>query len=40
MAVFTNREAAEEFAATDPFVLQGVVRRWRIVEWNEVLASP
>jgi uncharacterized protein YciI len=37
MAVFTTREAAEEFAATDPFVLHGVVAAWTIKEWNEVL---
>jgi uncharacterized protein YciI len=37
MSVFTTREAAEEFAAGDPFVLNGVVRSWRIYEWNEVL---
>jgi uncharacterized protein YciI len=38
MAVFTTREAAEEFVAGDPFVLNEVVRRWEIREWNEVLA--
>jgi uncharacterized protein len=38
MAIFTSREAAEEFVADDPFVLNGVVRDWRIREWNEVLA--
>jgi uncharacterized protein YciI len=38
MAVFTTREAAEEFVADDPFVLNEVVRRWEIREWNEVLA--
>lgn len=36
MAVFTNREAAEEFASADPFVLHGVVSRWEIREWREV----
>jgi uncharacterized protein YciI len=35
MAVFTTREAAEEFARGDPFVLNGVVRNWEIREWNE-----
>jgi uncharacterized protein len=35
MAVFTTREAAEEFARDDPFVLNGVVRGWHIREWNE-----
>jgi uncharacterized protein YciI len=38
MAVFRTREAAESFARSDPFVLEGVVRAWRIQEWNEVLA--
>jgi uncharacterized protein YciI len=37
MAVFTTREAAESFATGDPFVLQGVVSRWSIREWNETL---
>ncbi len=37
MAVFTTREAAEEFATGDPFVLHGVVRKWRIAEWMEAL---
>jgi uncharacterized protein YciI len=40
MAIFTTREAAEEFASGDPFVLNGVVRAWHIREWNEVLAEP
>jgi uncharacterized protein len=35
MAVFTSREAAEEFAAGDPFVVNGVVRNWFIREWDE-----
>ncbi len=38
MGIFTSREAAEEFARSDPFVLHGVVRRWYIREWNEALA--
>ena len=37
MAVFTTRSAAEEFVEGDPFVLHGVVRSWRILEWNEAL---
>jgi uncharacterized protein YciI len=35
MAVFTTREAAEEFAEGDPFVLNGVVSRWEIRAWDE-----
>jgi uncharacterized protein len=38
MAVFTTREAAESFVAEDPFVLHGVVQRYEIREWDEVLA--
>lgn len=37
MAVFTAREAAEEFAAQDPFVVHGVVRGWSVKEWREAL---
>ena len=36
MAVFTSPESAEEFAAADPFVLNGVVSKWYIREWREV----
>jgi uncharacterized protein YciI len=38
MGLFTNREAAEEFIKGDPFVMHGVVSRWSLREWNEVLA--
>lgn len=39
MAIFTTRDAAEGFARGDPFVLNGVVRRWSIREWNEAIAG-
>jgi uncharacterized protein len=39
MAIFTTREAAEAFATSDPFVLNGVVRRWSIREWNEAITG-
>ncbi|MDP8908427.1 MAG: YciI family protein [Chloroflexota bacterium] len=39
MAVFTTREAAEEFVAGDPFIVNGVVARYEIREWNEVLGG-
>ena len=39
MAVFTSREAVEEFVAADPFVLNGVVVGWEVREWHEVLAA-
>jgi uncharacterized protein len=38
LAVFTTRAAAEEFVQGDPFVTEGVVARWTLREWNEVLA--
>jgi len=34
MAIFRSREAAEGFVAGDPFVVEGVVARWRILDWN------
>jgi uncharacterized protein len=40
LGVFTTQEAAEEFAATDPFVLNGLVAKWRITGWNEALLEP
>jgi uncharacterized protein YciI len=40
MAVFTTRDAAEEFVAGDPFVLHEVVRRWELRGWNEAFSAP
>lgn len=40
MSVFRSREAAEEFAAADPFVINGVVRSWEVRDWNEALTEP
>ena len=37
MSVFTTKEAAEEFARGDPFVLNGVIASWTIREWREAL---
>jgi uncharacterized protein YciI len=37
MAVFTTREAAEQFVKEDPFVLNGAIQSWTIREWNEAL---
>lgn len=36
MGIFTTRDAAEDFAKRDPFVINGVVRNWYVREWNEV----
>ena len=37
MAVFASREAAQEFVSDDPFVVNGVVGKWTLRDWNEVL---
>ena len=37
MAIFTSREAAEEFIKDDPFVVDGVITSWHIGEWDETL---
>jgi uncharacterized protein YciI len=37
MSVFRTRAAAEAFATGDPFVQQGLVARWTVHEWFEVL---
>ena len=30
-------DAAEAFAAADPYVVNGLVRRWRVREWTTVV---
>lgn len=37
MSVFASREAAEEFVAGDPFILNKVVASWSIRPWREIL---
>jgi uncharacterized protein len=37
MGIFKNKECAEEFVKQDPFVLEGVVGKLIIREWNEIL---
>ena len=34
MGIFASREAAEEFIKGDPFVTNGLVGKWRLLEWN------
>jgi uncharacterized protein len=38
LAIFTTQEAAEEFAAGDPFVLNKVVGSWHVRQWR--VATP
>ena len=37
MAIFKNREAAEEFVKKDPFILEGLVKSYMILDWNDSL---
>jgi uncharacterized protein len=38
MAICATREAAEEYARGDPFVLNGMVSKWSIREWANLFA--
>jgi uncharacterized protein len=37
MAIFKTRSAAEQFAAEDPFMLEGLVKSYVIHDWNDDL---
>lgn len=37
MAIFTTRAAAEEFTREDPFILEGLVKSFRIRDWDDSL---
>jgi len=37
LCVFRSRDAAEAFVACDPFVTEGLVARYEIRDWNEIL---
>lgn len=37
MGIFKNREFAEAFVKQDPFVLEGLVAKFTIKDWNESL---
>lgn len=37
MGVFKSRAAAEAFVKEDPFVLEGLVGKYSIKDWNEIL---
>jgi uncharacterized protein YciI len=38
MAVLASRQVAEDFVRGDPFVLKGMVSKWTIREWANMLA--
>ncbi len=37
MAIFKNREAAEQFVTEDPFILEGLVKSFVIRDWNDTM---
>jgi uncharacterized protein YciI len=39
MALFRSRAAAEAFAGSDPFFLEGAVREYQIKEWGDNMLS-
>jgi uncharacterized protein YciI len=39
MALFRSRAAAEEFAKSDPFFLEGAVKEYRIKDWADSMLS-
>ncbi|MDB5188125.1 MAG: hypothetical protein JWO50_645 [Candidatus Kaiserbacteria bacterium] len=39
MAIFRSREAAEEFATLDPFILEGMVKSFTIRDWNDAILT-
>jgi hypothetical protein len=39
MALFRSRAAAEAFAESDPFLLEGVVKEYQIKEWGDTMLS-
>ena len=39
MALFRSRAAAEAFAKSDPFYLEGVVREYQIKDWDDSMLS-
>jgi uncharacterized protein YciI len=39
LAIFRTREAAEEFAHTDPFLLEGLVASYDVRDWSDELLA-
>lgn len=37
--VFRSQEAAEGFAAADPYIAEGLVARWRVRTWTTVVGD-
>jgi uncharacterized protein YciI len=37
--VFSDRASAEQFPTVDPYVLNGLVTRWSVRDWNVVIGE-
>jgi uncharacterized protein YciI len=37
MGIFKDRAAAEAFIAKDPFVLEGLVSKYKILDWSDTM---
>ncbi len=37
--IFRGQQAAEDFAKSDPYVLNGVVKSWRVRRWMTVIGE-
>jgi uncharacterized protein YciI len=37
--VFSDRSSAEEFPTVDPYVVNGLVTRWWVRDWNVVIGE-
>ena len=39
LLLFNDKTAAENFAKTDPYVTNGLIKSWRVREWNTVVGA-
>ena len=37
--IFRDAEAAESFAQNDPYVINGLIKKWRVRKWNAVIGD-
>lgn len=37
--IFRTQQAAEDFANSDPYVLNGIVKAWRVRKWMTVIGE-
>lgn len=37
MAIFRTKEAAEMFVKSDPFLIEGTIKEYKIKEWGDIM---